>query len=110
MALISSTEVLVNKESKITNIHSNYRSTDNCIYRDLPYLLQFEFLHPSVLVWSDGYTFDSRFWLDGTAISPRAARFLFARAVASGLASARTVLARVTTIEEVGLVGTDNPD
>lgn len=45
------------------------------------------------------------FWLDGPAISPRAARFLFAGAVASGLASVRTVLVRVATVE-VALVGT----
>ena len=46
------------------------------------------------------------FWLDGPAISPRAARFLFVGAVASGLASVRTVLARVATVEEEVLVGT----
>jgi len=44
------------------------------------------------------------FWLEGPAISPRAARFLFVGAVASGLESVRTVLARVATVEEVTLV------
>lgn len=44
------------------------------------------------------------FWLDGPAISPRAARFLFAGAAASDLASVRTVLARVVTVE-VALLG-----
>ena len=44
------------------------------------------------------------FWLEGPAISPRAARFLFVGAVASALESVRTVLARVATVEEVTLV------
>jgi hypothetical protein len=49
--------------------------------------------------------FPSWFLLDGPAISPRAVRFLFVGAAASGLALVRTVLARVVTVE-VALLGT----
>jgi len=62
----------------------------------------FSFGLPFVVCSLTGFSF--WFWLDGPAVSPRAVRFPLVGAVGSGLASVRTVLAGVATVEEVTLV------